>query len=71
MPGVVAWGFPGGVRLCGLAQVAVVQAADFRKLHDSASRGGLDGPDIGCVLGEREMRASLVIVAEVAGQDAA
>jgi hypothetical protein len=55
----------------GLAQVAVVPAADFRKLHDSACRGELDGPDIGCILGEREVRASLVIVAEVTGQDTA
>jgi hypothetical protein len=54
-----------------LAYVAVVQPTDFRKLHDSASRRKVDGPDVGCVLGEREMRASFVIVAEVAGQDAA
>src|SRR6267378_1494988 len=49
----------------------MVQAADFWKLDDPASRGELDGPDIGCVLSEPEMRASLVIVAEVTCQDAA
>ena len=48
----VALRLPGGVRLRGLAQVAVVQAADFWKLHDPPSRGEFDGPGIWCVLGE-------------------
>ena len=49
----------------------MVQAADFWKLDDLALLGELDGPDVGCVLVEREVRASLVIIREVAGQDAA
>jgi hypothetical protein len=32
-------GPPGGAGLRGLAEVAVVQAADFWKLHDLARRG--------------------------------
>jgi hypothetical protein len=32
-------GPPGGAELRGLAEVAVVQAADFWKLHDLARRG--------------------------------
>ena len=57
--------------LRSLAKVAMVQASDFWKLHDLAGRRPLDGPDVGCVLVEREMGASLMIVAEVTGQDAA
>ena len=49
----------------------MVQAADFGKPHDPARPGELDGPDIRCILVEREMRASPMIVAEVGGQDAA
>jgi hypothetical protein len=49
----------------------MVQAADFWKLHDLADRGELDGRDVGCVLVEREVRASPLIVADVTGQDAA
>jgi hypothetical protein len=37
----------------------MVEAADFWKLHDLARRRELDGPDVGCALGEREMRPSL------------
>jgi hypothetical protein len=40
----------------------MVQAADFGKLHDPPRRGELDLPAVGCVLVEREMRASPVIV---------
>jgi hypothetical protein len=55
--------------LRGLAEVAVVQAADYWNLHDLARRGELDRPEIGCVLVEREMGARLVVIIEVAGQD--
>src|SRR5262245_45040551 len=55
--------------LCGLAEVAVVQAADFWELDDLASCGELDGPGIRCVLVEGEVGAYLMVIAEVAGQD--
>src|SRR5207245_11468883 len=54
-----------------LADVAVMQATDFGNLHDPARLGELDGPDVRCILVEREMRASPVIVGEVAGKEAA
>src|SRR5438093_1577795 len=54
-----------------LADVAVMQATDFGNFHDPAHLGELDGPDVRRILVEREMRASAVIVGEVAGQDAA
>jgi hypothetical protein len=57
--------------LRGLAKVAMVQAANFWTLHDLAGQGVLDGPDVGCVLVEREMSAGPVIVVKIAGQDAA
>ena len=38
----------GGLR--GLAEVAVVQAADFGKLHDLPCREDLNRPEIGRVL---------------------
>jgi hypothetical protein len=57
--------------LCGLAEVAVVQAADFWNLHDLASCGKLDGPGVGCVLVEREVGARLMVIDEVMGQDSA
>ena len=37
----------------------MVQAADLWPLHDLARRGELDRPELGCVLVEREMRATL------------
>src|SRR5712664_820085 len=43
----------------------------LREFHDPARLGELDGPDVRRILVEREMRASPVIVGEVAGQDAA
>ena len=55
--------------LRGLAEVAVVQAADFGNLHDLAGGGELDRPEVGCVLVEREMGARLVVIIEVTGQD--
>jgi hypothetical protein len=64
-------GPPGGVGLRGLTEIAMVQAADFWKLHDLARRGELDGPELGCILVEREVCARLMVIGEVAGQDAA
>src|SRR5262245_42901493 len=55
--------------LRGAAEVAVVQAADFRKLHDPARLGARDGSKVGCVLVEREMGARLMVIGEVPGQD--
>src|SRR5262249_47290295 len=45
--------------LRGLAEVTVVQAADFWNLYDL----------VGCVLIEREMGARLMVIDEVTGQD--
>jgi hypothetical protein len=53
-----------------LAKVAVMQAADFGNLHDLPRRGELDRPEVGCVLVEREVGTRLMVVGEVAGQDA-
>src|SRR5436309_15863035 len=60
-----------GAGLRRLADVAVMLATAFGNLHDPARLGELDGPDVRRILVEREMRASPVIVGEVAGQDAA
>ena len=49
----------------------MVQAADFRKLYDPARRGELDGSEVGRVFLEREVRARLMVIDEVAVQDAA
>jgi hypothetical protein len=57
--------------LRGLADVAVVQAANFGKLHDLPRGGERDRPDVGGVLVEREMCARLMVIGEVAGQGAA
>jgi hypothetical protein len=46
-----------------------MQAPDFWNLHDPARVGELDGPDVRRILVEREIRASSVIVRDVAGQD--
>ena len=48
----------------------MVQTADFGNLQDPARLGELNGSDVGGILAEREVRASLVIVREVPGQDA-
>ena len=58
-------------RLRGLADVAVVQAADFGKLDDLSCDGKLDRPEIGRVLVQREVGTRLMVVGEVLGQDAA
>src|SRR3989442_4653700 len=49
----------------------MMQATDFWNRDDHAQARWLDWPSVGCVLVEREMSASLVIVREVAGQGAA
>jgi hypothetical protein len=54
-----------------LADVAVVQAADFGKLHDLPCHRELDRPEVGRVLVQREVGTRLMVVAEVSGQDAA
>ena len=46
----------------------MVQAADFWNLHDPASCGQLDRPGIGCVLVEREVGASSMVIGTVTGQ---
>jgi hypothetical protein len=48
----------------------MVQAADFRQLHDPFDLGRLDPPDVRRILIEREVSAGPVIVREVRGQDA-
>ena len=49
----------------------MMQATDFRNLDDPAGLGELDGPDVRCILFEREVSARPVIVREVARQGAA
>ncbi len=53
------------------ADAAMMQATDFRNLHDPSRLGVLDGPGVRCALVEREMSATVVIVPEVPGRDAA
>ena len=48
----------------------MMQAPNLWNLHDPARVGELDGPDVRRILVECEMRASSVIVRDVAGQDA-
>ena len=49
----------------------MMQATDFGNLHDPARPGELDGPDVRCILVEREMGTCLMVVGEIASQDAA
>ena len=49
----------------------MMQATDFGNLPDPAHLGELEGPDVRRLLVEGEVRASLVIVRDVSGQDAA
>ena len=56
------------LHLCSLAEIAMVQAADFGKLHDPPRRGKLDRPEVGCGLGEGPC---LMVVGEISSQDAA
>ena len=53
-----------------LAEVPVVQSADFGMLHDVARNGELDRPEVGCVLVEREVGTRLMVISEIAGQNA-
>jgi hypothetical protein len=55
--------------LRGPAEVAVVQPADVRNLHDLACLEARDRPEVWCVLVEREMGARLVVIGEVTGQN--
>src|SRR5919106_1232030 len=48
----------------------MVQPADFGKLHDLPRGGKLDRSKVGCVLVQREVGWRLMVVGEVAGQDA-
>jgi hypothetical protein len=48
----------------------MVQAADFRQLHDPFDLGRLDPPDVRRIIIEREVSAGPVIVREVRGRDA-
>src|SRR5262245_34128898 len=48
--------------LRGLADVTMVQAADFGKLHDPLCRGEFDRPPVGRVLVEGEVRPHLMVV---------
>jgi len=48
----------------------MVQATDFGNRDDRAEVRRLDSPSVGCVLVEREVSASPMIVREVCGQDA-
>ena len=48
----------------------MVEATDFAKRHVPAGLRPFDGPPVGRVLVEREMRSCAVIVREVRGQDA-
>jgi len=54
--------------LRGLAEVAVVQAADFGNLHDLPGHGELNRPGVGCVLVQREVGTRLVVVGKVSGR---
>ncbi|HMC09148.1 MAG TPA: hypothetical protein VKL22_07495, partial [Actinomycetota bacterium] len=54
----------GGAGLRRLADGAMVQAANFRKLHDPPGLRRFDEPEVRCILVEREMRASPMIVRE-------
>jgi hypothetical protein len=53
--------------LRGLADVAMVQAADFGKLHDLPCRGEFDRPEVGRVLVEGEVGPHLMVVGKNSG----
>jgi len=48
----------------------MVEAADFRELHDLPGGGKRDRPEVGGVLVEREVGARPMVVREVRAQDA-
>ena len=52
----------GKTGLRGLANVAMVEAADFGKLDDLACHGEVDRPEVRRVLVEREVGARLMVV---------
>ena len=54
-----------------LPGVAMMQAADFGKLHDPAQREPFERPPVWGIFLEREVSPSAVIVREVACQDSA
>ena len=60
-----------GVGLRRASDVAVMQTTDFGDRDDRAALRRLDWATVGGVLVEREMCASLMVVREVADQDAA
>ena len=66
--GPVAW--KTGVELRRAPNVAVMQATNFGNRDDGAERRWLDRPSVGCILVERQVSASPVIVREVRGEDA-
>jgi len=49
----------------------MVQTTDFGNLHDRAYLGPRNGPDVRCILVEREVSSGAVIIREVACPDAA
>ena len=51
-------------RLRGSTDLSMVEATDFAKRHDPAGSWPFDGPPVGRVLVEREMRSGAVIVRE-------
>src|SRR6266566_2142184 len=63
-------GRPAGVELRRAPKVAVMQATNFGNWDDRAERRWLDRPSVGCILVERQVSASPVIVREVRGEDA-
>jgi hypothetical protein len=63
-------GRPAGVELRRAPNVAVMQATNFGNRDDRAERRWLDRPSVGCILVERQVSASPVIVREVRGEDA-
>ena len=60
-----------GASLRRPADVAMMQAADFGNRDDRAEFRRLNWPSVGCVLVERKVSASLVVVRKVAGEGAA
>ena len=70
--GVGQWrGRRAGVGLRRASDVAVMQTTDFGDRDDRTALRRLDWATVGGVLVEREMCASLMVVREVADQDAA
>src|SRR2546428_7429565 len=63
-------GRPAGVELRRVPNVAVMQATNFGNRDDRAERRWLDRPSVWCILVERQVSASPVIVREVRGEDA-